>query len=333
MGESRSGPTFVVAVPRAKAGERLDKVLAEDRPDISRSRLQVLIRGGRVSLDGGPTRWRTTVLGDPDYRVRAGDRIRVSIPAPAPAHPRPEAVALDVVFEDRDLIVVNKPAGLVVHPAPGHPDGTLVNALLHHCRGDLAEFGGVSRPGIVHRLDKDTSGLIVAAKTDSAHRSLARQFAAHGVDRAYLALVWGVPRPQSGELRGNIGRSSRNRKKMAVVQRGGKPALTRYKLVRTVGRRAGLLECRPLTGRTHQIRVHLARAGHPIVGDPLYGGGVNARLASLRREPMASVPGRKHQSLHAFLIGFEHPRSGNPHRFEVPCPLDINELICFLDEV
>src|SRR5438045_5673053 len=247
------------------AGQRLDRVLQRHLPELSRTRFKQLILAGDVTSDGAVQR-------DPAQRVQPGQHFWVGPPEPADPVPAAQAIPLAIRFEDEHLIVVDKPAGLVVHPAPGNPEGTLVNALLAHCGDSLAGIGGVRRPGIVHRLDKDTSGLLVVAKTELAHRALSRDFAARRIDRAYAAFVWGVPVPASGEIEGNIGRSPRNRKKMAVVAaERGKPAVTRYRVERIFGVQAAQLECRLMTGRTHQIRVHLAHNGHPLIGDTVYG--------------------------------------------------------------
>ncbi|MEQ8195867.1 MAG: RluA family pseudouridine synthase [Rhodospirillales bacterium] len=309
-----------------KAGARLDRVLAAALPDISRTRLKALIAAERVVLSGGGT------VCDPAAKVKAGERYTVSVPAAVPAAPEAQTIPLDIVYEDQDLVVIDKPAGLVVHPAAGHADGTLVNALLAHCGESLSGIGGVSRPGILHRLDKDTSGLLLVAKNDFAHHDLAKQLADHHIERAYTALVWGAPKPAKGEIDGNIGRSPTNRKKMAVVARGGKTALTRYRVVRRVGAAASLIECRLATGRTHQIRVHLTHIGHPIVGDPVYGRGPRRRPA-IGEEARAYLAGFARQALHAHLIGFRHPRSGEMHRYYSELPKEFIELIDFLDGV
>jgi 23S rRNA pseudouridine1911/1915/1917 synthase len=275
------------------------------------------------------------VLRDPAQRASPGQIVAVWLPEPEAAEPQAQPIALDIRFEDTHLIVIDKPAGMVVHPAPGNPEGTLVNALLAHCGPSLAGIGGVRRPGIVHRLDKDTSGLLVAAKTETAHRALADDFAAHRIERAYSAAVWGVPMPASGEIAGNIGRSAANRKKMAVVAEGrGKPAMTRYRVERRFGGKghdlAALLECRLLTGRTHQIRVHLAHIGHSVIGDPAYGGrprGAIARIGAVGAE-IAAFP---RQALHARLLGFAHPATGKKLRFESPPPADMTRLISNLE--
>ena len=303
----RSGSETVTAVTarEAEAGERLDRVLAAHLGALSRTRLKRLIEAGQVSLDGA-------TISDPSLRVKPGQCFQVAVPPPADDRPAPQALALDIRFEDEHVIVIDKPAGLVVHPAPGNPDRTLVNALLAHCGASLAGIGGVRRPGIVHRLDKDTSGLMVVAKTDAAHAALAADFAARRIERAYQAFAWGVPAPAAGEIDAPIGRSTRDRKKMAVVSRGGKQAVTRYRLLRVYGTAAALLECRLATGRTHQIRVHLSNAGHPLIGDRTYGGARSQGGVSFSR-----------QALHAYLLGFTHPATGGALRFESALPADL----------
>ena len=309
------------------AGGRLDRLLADRLPQYSRSRLKALIEGGRVSC-GGAT------ISEPSYRVKPGQSFAVAVPAPVAAVPLPEPIALDIVFEDDHLLVIDKPAGLVVHPAPGNAEGTLVNALLAHCGDSLSGIGGVRRPGIIHRLDKDTSGLMVVAKTDMAHADLSAQFAGRTVARAYAALVWGVPRPGRGEIAGNIGRSPNNRKKMAVVTRGGRPALTRYRVIRAFGTAASLLECRLATGRTHQIRVHLTHRGHAVIGDATYGGGTGrARRTQLPPPVAAAIARLGRQALHARLLGFRHPASAGMLEFESNLPLDMNKIIDCLETI
>ncbi|HSO42057.1 MAG TPA: RluA family pseudouridine synthase [Rhodospirillales bacterium] len=315
--------TYTVKVEKDKAGARLDRVLAEALPELSRTRVQSLIRNGHVAGNGPP-------VVNPDFRVEAGSIWRIeATPLPAPVVTA-EAIPLDVVFEDDDLIVVDKPAGLVVHPGAGNPHGTLVNALLRHCRGELARAGGLLRPGIVHRLDKDTSGLIVAAKTDAAYRSLVGQFAAHSIERGYYALVHGVPCPAQGRIEGAIGRSPVDRKKMALTTSGGKGAATDYRVVRTFKAAASLVECRPLTGRTHQIRVHLTSLGHPLIGDPLYGRRKPRPGHSL---PAAVAAALDRQALHAFLIAFDHPTAGWRLCFRSRMPVDMKGLICELEQL
>jgi 23S rRNA pseudouridine1911/1915/1917 synthase len=308
-----------------EAGTRLDKWLSSRLPDLSRTRIKGLIEDGLVSLAG-------STITDSSLRVKPGQLITLGLPPDAPAIPEPQDIALTVRYEDEDLIVIDKPAGLVVHPAPGSPDSTLVNALLAHCGDTLSGIGGVRRPGIVHRLDKDTSGLIVAAKNDRAHHSLAAQFEAHTIERAYRALVWGTPCPPNGEITGNIGRSGQDRKKMAIVKSGGKPALTRYRLLKSfLGGAVSLVECRLATGRTHQIRVHMTSIGHPLVGDQTYGRSRAARLKAASagsRDALAAFP---RQALHAYLLGFSHPTSGYMLKFESDLPNDINALIAILE--
>jgi 23S rRNA pseudouridine1911/1915/1917 synthase len=314
-------------VDEAEAGQRLDKWLSTRLPDLSRTRIKALIENGRVTGGG-------TTIADPSQRVKPGQAFTVGIPPDVAAEPEAQAIDLTIVYEDDQLIVIDKPAGMVVHPAPGNPDATLVNALLAHCGESLSGIGGVKRPGIVHRLDKDTTGLLVAAKTDIAHHGLSRQFADHSLERAYRALVWGLPSPRQGEIEGNIGRSSQDRKKMAIVRSGGKPALTRYTVLKSYGGGAlSLVECRLATGRTHQIRVHMTALGHPLVGDATYGRVRAGRLSNLpleMRERLAEFP---RQALHAYLLGFSHPTKGEWLRFESSIPSDISELLKFLERL
>lgn len=319
--------THVVTATADQSGTRLDRLLAAALPALSRTRLKSLIEGGHVGA-GGAT------ITEPSYRVKPGEAFRVEVPPAVDATPAPQAIALDVVFEDDDLLVVDKPAGLVVHPAPGNPDGTLVNALLAHCGDGLSGIGGVRRPGIVHRLDKETSGLMVVAKNDTAHTALSAAFKDREITRVYHALVWGRPAQARGEIEGAIGRNPRNRKKMAVVDRGGKPALTRYRRIRPVGRAVTLVECRLATGRTHQIRVHMASIGHPVVGDASYGGGVTAaRRALLSADGLAAVRDLRRHALHAGTIGFKHPKTGKKMSFERPFPNDLNKLCELLEAI
>ena len=321
MTPADQGHTHHIAdVGPAHDGIRLDRFLAGAVPALSRTRLQALIAEGRVACDGA-------TVTNASRRVKSGERYDVSEPPAVAARPQGQAIPLDVVYEDDDIIVVDKPAGLVVHPAPGNPDHTLVNALIAHCGSSLSGIGGEARPGIVHRLDKDTSGLIVAAKNDLAHHGLARQFAEHTLDRAYQAVVWGSPSPRDGTLAGNIGRNPKNRKKMAVLRRGGKSAATHYRVLRAVGTYASLIECRLATGRTHQIRVHLAAAGHPVVGDPVYGGGDARRLTRADQRFRDAVSRLGRQALHAVRIGFVHPRTGKHLMFESALPPEIAALI------
>ena len=319
--------TLIEPAPVAsdEAGTRLDKWLAGRCPDLSRTRVKALIEDGRVAVGG-------ITVADASARVKSGQVVTVAVPPDTAAEPEAQAMDLVVVYEDADLIVVDKPAGLVVHPAPGSPDRTLVNALLAHCGDSLSGIGGVRRPGIVHRLDKDTSGLMLAAKNDHAHRALARQFEAHTIDRAYRAVVWGSPAPPKGEITGNIGRSPTNRKKMALVEGGGKPALTRYQTIASYGGGAvSLVECRLATGRTHQIRVHMTATGHPLLGDGTYGRARTGRLKGLTAEAREILTNFPRQALHAFRLGFSHPTSGKTLTFESAIPSDIKLLIKFLE--
>lgn len=309
---------FTLTVAPDSAGARLDKLIADLGPGLSRMRVKALIQAGEVR-GGGET------ITDPSHRVKPGLVLEITIPEAVDPVPQGQDLPLEVVFEDEHLIVVNKPAGLVVHPAAGNPDRTLVNALIHHCGGSLSGIGGVKRPGIVHRLDKDTSGLLVAAKTDPAHAGLAAQFTDHSIERAYLCALWGRPSPAAGTVVGNIGRSSRNRKKMAVVVSGGKHAVTHYKTIRALGDFATLVECRLKTGRTHQIRVHMSHLGHAIVGDPVYGRGRGGRKLPAPAREVAQLLGR--QALHAGILGFRHPVSVEKLRFEADLPSDISRLI------
>ena len=327
MNDKPSPSTYTVPVPEDKAGARLDRLLADALPALSRTRLKGLIAGGHVrrrSREGG--RGKAPGLAA-DTRVGTGDVFEVAVPATTPAAPAAQAMELSVVYEDDDLIVVDKPAGLVVHPAPGNPDRTLVNALIAHCGDSLSGIGGVARPGIVHRLDKDTSGLMVVAKNDAAHRSLARQLAERSVKRVYDAVVWGVPSPRQDEIAGNIGRSPANRKKMAVLPKGGKTALTRYAVTRVFGSLASLVECRLASGRTHQIRVHMAAIGHPLIGDPLYGGARRRRAGLLQGPREAAIPTFNRQALNARLIGFVHPSRKSEILLCTELPNDIKELM------
>ncbi len=313
-----------VTAQAVDAGERLDRLLAAHLGEVSRTRVKRLVESGQVS-------WNGATITDPSMRVKPGQTFAVIVPAPADDVPQPQAMDLVIRFEDEHLIVIDKPAGLVVHPAPGNRDHTLVNALLAHCGDSLAGIGGVKRPGIVHRLDKDTSGLMVVAKTELAHAHLAADFAARRIERAYAAVVWGVPADTAGTIEAAIGRNPRNRKKMAVVARGGKAALTRYRVMRRFGGAAALLECRLATGRTHQIRVHLSAGGHPLVGDSTYGGSGAARFKGGPEDVRAAIAAFPRQALHAGIIGFQHPAGGEPIRLESPLPPDIRALIGFLE--
>jgi 23S rRNA pseudouridine1911/1915/1917 synthase len=312
-------PGVVVAIlPAEAAGGRLDKALAEAAPELSRARIQALIAQGQVSLAG-------RVLTSGSAKAEAG-RYEIVVPAPTPAEPAPEAIPLTVLFEDAHLIVVDKPPGMAVHPAPGSETGTLVNALLAHCGDSLSGIGGVARPGIVHRIDKETSGIVVAAKSDAAHQGLSALFAAHDIDRVYVALTRGAPHPARGTITTRIGRSPHDRKKMAVLKSGGREAVTHYAVERVFGPAdrplAARVACMLETGRTHQIRVHLASKGAPCLGDPVYGAGAPAAVV---RELIAEA-GLTRQALHAAVLGFVHPVTGQRLRFESPLPPDMAAL-------
>ncbi len=290
---------------------------------LSRARIQQLIKQGMVTCGGKP-------VNDPNRKPKVGETYAITLPPPEPATPEPQKIKLDIVYEDKDLLVINKPAGMVVHPAAGNRDKTLVNALLAHCGKSLSGIGGVARPGIVHRLDKDTSGLMVVAKNDMAHQALTRQFADRSLSRVYNALVWGLPNPLAGAIEGAIGRHPRARQKMAVVARGGKPALTHYKVVKNYGGVASLVECKLATGRTHQIRVHMAHIKHPVVGDPVYG---RRRFSAGKAQNHAEkgivglLEGMNRQALHAAEIRFIHPRTGKTMTFKAPLPEDMAGLL------
>ena len=311
-------------VPPEQAGKRIDAWLAEAVGSVSRSRVKTLIEEHRLRRDG-------TLVTAPAELTKAGALYTLDIPDPVAARPQPQDIPLAILFEDKDLIVLDKPVGLVVHPAPGNLDGTLVNALLAHCGPGFTGIGAEKRPGIVHRLDKDTSGVMVVAKTQLANDALTAAFAARDLDRAYQALVWGLPAAATGEIEGDIGRDKRDRKRMAVVGHGGKYALTRYCTLKAWGTSVTLLECRLATGRTHQIRVHLAHAGHPVVGDPVYLRRIPAAAKSLRTSARGLLLDFPRQALHAVRLGFKHPRTGEMLSFETPIPPDMQTLLDALD--
>ncbi len=321
---NRAEPTpetesLTIEIAAEQAGERIDRALAVAFPELSRSRVKALIEQGHLRLAGA-------TINDPSLRVKPGQVFELGVPQAASARPEGQAIALDVVYEDDDLIVIDKPAGMVVHPAAGNPDGTLVNALIAHCGASLSGIGGERRPGIVHRIDKETSGLLVAAKNDAAHQALSAAFAAHAIERAYLCIVWGVPSPMAGSITGNIGRHPTDRKRMAVLTRGGKHAHTDYRVVKSFGLGAALVECRLKTGRTHQIRVHMAKIGHPLIGDPVYGKATPARRARLTGVARQAAEAFPRQALHAAVLGFVHPRTGESMSWRAESPLDFNEL-------
>ena len=316
--------SFTTVAEATARGLRLDRFLADAIGTLSRSRVKSLIEQGQVRRDG-------TVLSEPADPVRPGATYVLDLPAPLPATPRSQHIPFTILYEDADILVLDKPAGLVVHPAPGNQDGTLVNALLAHCGDTLTGIGGERRPGIVHRLDKDTSGVMVVAKTQQASAALTAAFAARDLDRAYLALAWGLPNPLAGDIEGAIGRDPRDRKRMAIVTRNGKAALTHYRTLRAWQTAVALLECRLATGRTHQIRVHLASRGHPIVGDPVYLRRVPAASRTLPDPPRQLLLDFPRQALHAARLGFAHPRTGQPLAFATDPPADMAALVTALD--
>ncbi|HEY1745905.1 MAG TPA: RluA family pseudouridine synthase [Xanthobacteraceae bacterium] len=325
-----------IHVPDGESGQRLDRLLAANIGDLSRTRIKRLIEAGAVTIDGATIR-------DPSHRVNSGAMVALEVPPPEPATPTAEAIPLNVVYEDADIIVIDKPSGLVVHPAAGHWTGTLVNALIAHCGESLSGIGGEKRPGIVHRLDKDTSGLMVVAKNDRAHRRLAAQFAAHGRDgrafeRGYLTFVWGAPDRPRGTIDRPIDRHRSVRTRMAV-QQGGREAVTHWQLLERFGvptrskkpsgkldSAASLLACTLETGRTHQIRVHLASIGHPVLGDGVYGAGFRSKAALLPESAQSAVAALGRQALHAHILAFEHPASGKLMRFRSELPPDLARL-------
>ncbi|SMP13467.1 RluA family pseudouridine synthase [Shimia sagamensis] len=332
---------FVIAENPPK---RLDKALSRDVPveaSLSRTRLAKLIAGGSVTLDG-------VVVNDPKHKVAGGEAVAITVPVAEDSHIGPEDIPLDVIWEDDDLIVINKPAGMVVHPAPGTPNGTLVNALLHHCGDTLSGVGGMKRPGIVHRIDKETSGLLVVAKTDAAHQGLAAQFEAHTVERYYRAVCYGVPDANDPRLRGvrgvnfepgnimkvttHLARHKTDRQRQAVLFEGGRHAVTRVRIVEPLGDPAVacLVECWLETGRTHQIRVHMTHAGHGLIGDPVYGGRRKLAEKAIGPKGVMAAKSFERQALHAAVLGFEHPVTGEDLRFEAPLPEDMTQLIADL---
>ena len=314
-----------VTFDESASGERLDRALATALPALTRSRVKALIEGRRVTLADG------TTIEEPSRKVKTGDRFVVDIPEPEPATPLPQALALDILYEDSDLLVLNKPAGLVVHPAPGNPDHTLVNALLAHCGDSLSGIGGVRRPGIVHRLDKNTSGVMVVAKNDRTHQGLSKLFAAHDLTRIYQALVWGEPKPKAGTIEAAIGRHPVDRKRMTVRKTSGRPAVTEYWLEKRFGPAlhplASLVGAKLGTGRTHQVRVHLAHIGCPVVGDPVYGR--KSRNTAVP-EALKAFP---RQALHAAVLAFRHPGTRKEMNFATELPQDFKKLVASLNGV
>jgi 23S rRNA pseudouridine1911/1915/1917 synthase len=324
QGSSNSGRKLEVIVAGDEGSVRLDRVLALRSPDLSRSRLKALILAGNVAIGATPIR-------DPAYHVAKGDTITIDVPEAVAAEPEGEAIALDIVYEDDDIIVINKPKGLVVHPAAGHETGTLVNALIAHCGASLSGIGGVKRPGIVHRLDKDTTGLMVAAKNDRAHKSLTEQFADHGrtgaMRRGYVAFAWGLPNRQRGTVDAPIDRHPHAREKMAVRE-SGRQAITHWEITESFNGQDGkpiaaLLACQLETGRTHQIRVHLAHIGHPLLGDAVYGPHFKTKANALGTQAQAALAALGRQALHAYLLTIEHPRTGEILSWEAALPEDL----------
>ena len=318
--------TETTLVSAEQSGQRLDRVLAAGSA-LSRTRLKALILNGAVTIGGRTIR-------DPGYRVNAGESVAVAVPEPEPAEPGAESIPLKIVFEDDEIIVIDKPAGLVVHPAAGHATGTLVNALIAHCGDSLSGIGGVKRPGIVHRLDKDTTGLMVVAKTDLAHQALAAQFADHGrtgpLRRGYLAFAWGAPARPKGTINEPIDRHPKSRDRMAVRAQG-RVAITHWHVLERFKGKDGkavasLIECRLETGRTHQIRVHLAHAGHPLLGDATYGTGFKTKSSRLPPAARDALEGLGRQALHAYLLVVEHPKSGQRLEFRSELPVDLVRL-------
>lgn len=302
---------FQLVVESSEIGQRLDSFLSKNL-NLSRARVQSLLAEGHISSPKLPK--LSAAL-----KIKNDQIFQVVIPQAAPADPMPQKIDLEILYEDEHLLVIEKPSGLVIHPAPGNQDMTLVNALLHHCQGSLSGIGGVKRPGIVHRLDKDTSGLMVVAKNDDTHQDLTRQFSERSIERAYYALIWGIPRPSAGKIEGDIGRHPKNRQKMAIVEKNGRYALTYYKTLQMLGNWASLIECKLATGRTHQIRVHMSSIGHPIIGDPVYGGSKFPKHFS-NEEVKQEMMQHKGQLLHAYKLGFIHPLNKKNLFFESKLP-------------
>lgn len=319
---------YEVKVPQEMDGTRLDKAAAELIGDLSRSRLKTLIEEGALSVNGLTEQ-------DVSCKVSSGDVIRIGVPDAVDAQPEAENIPLDIVYEDEELLVINKQAGLVVHPGAGNPDGTLVNALLHHCGDSLSGIGGVKRPGIVHRLDKDTTGLLVVAKNDSAHQGLSEQLSDRSLSRTYKALVWRVPMPLKGTVDHPIGRHSSNRQKMSIGGSGAREARTHYHMIDQYHDCVALMECKLESGRTHQIRVHMAHIRHPLLGDPVYGaraaeGRAMLKKAGVEADIIAQILSFERQALHAEEIGFIHPASGEKMVFSAPWPEDLQKLLNLL---
>lgn len=321
--------TYSFVIEESQAGGRADKVIAALCEDLSRARVQSLIDEGAVKINGLKVK--------SSRKIEAGDEVVITVPPAASAIIEAEDIPLDIVYEDEDMLVINKAAGMVVHPGAGNWSGTLVNALLHHCKGDLSGVGGVARPGIVHRLDKDTSGLMVVAKNDTAHQGLSAQLSDRSLSRTYKALALKVPVPSKGTVNAPIGRHRSNRLKMTIDERNGREAITHYRVEKTFGAALSLVECKLETGRTHQIRVHMELIKHPLVGDALYGPQPTALRAAMEKEGYGPETVQKalefpRQALHAKAIGFIHPVSGEEMAFEVPLPEDMDKILKLLDK-
>ena len=319
---------LTITAPREAAGERLDRFLAtglEAPSPLSRTRLKALILDGAVTENGA-------AVIDPSQSVRAEAEYALLLPPVREATPQAEDIPLDIMFEDDHIIVLNKPSGMVVHPGPGQPEGTLVNALIAHCGDSLTGIGGLMRPGIVHRLDKDTSGVMMAAKSDAAHQKLTEMFAAHDLERHYLAITWGMPPETEGRIEAALGRSTRDRKKQAVVP-NGRYAATNWTVIRRLPPFASIVECRLETGRTHQIRVHMAHLGHGVIGDPMYGKPMRSGQMpdAVARDCLAEIRTFRRQALHAASLGFAHPVTSEALNFEAPMPDDIAELVAAIE--
>ena len=308
---------YSIAIAADDAPCRLDKFLSQKIPELSRARIQSLIESGHVHCGDMPAT-------NPSSKIKSGQIYNIAIPPIADTKIVAQSIALDIVFEDDDILVLNKPSGLVVHPAAGNPDNTLVNALLAHCGDSLSGIGGQRRPGIVHRMDKETSGVMIAAKNDAAHTHLSKQFADHSITRVYYALVWGAPNPPKGTIAGQIGRSKTDRKKMAVLRGGGKRAVTHYRTLETYGNVASMVECRLETGRTHQIRVHMTSIGNPLIGDKTYGRGRANKLTD--PEIKRAIEDLNRQALHAKTLGLIHPKTGQYHEFNRDFPPELQLL-------
>ncbi len=319
--DSSTAQVYELTVEETEKKVRVDRFLADRLPDLSRSRLQALIVQQCLRIDGEVTQTA-------NFRLKVGQRVSLVVPEAVDPEPAAQDIPLEIVYEDAHLLIINKPSGLVVHPAPGNQDGTLVNALIHYCGDDFKGIGGVKRPGIVHRIDKDTSGLMVVAKTDECHQGLVQLFSTHDIERSYNAIVWGTAKPIAGKVEGNIGRSPKNRKKMAVVPTGGKRAVTYYKTLKVLADGAvSLVECKLETGRTHQIRVHMTHIGHPLLGDPLYGSQSQSRLKALPASAQQLMKSFERQALHAKTLGFVHPITKETLSFSSELSIDLKDLI------